>query len=442
MKTVQQHVLDWLEDKRLNHYSSRSVETYGYRIQRLVQYLEAKGVTDIRRCDSALLRRFWRKLSKDKQAYSAHSLSCECRTIRSFFAFLASSGAITSEPSTELQDPLRPRRIRKLKLSESEMWRRHVEAWQLSLRSRNFSAVTLENYTRQLETFLIFLQHRDITDLRRVNKETFKDYYLSLLQRTDPKPYNISNLGGKVLAVKSLFAHLTESGYLIVDPSVALKVPKGKRLPRGVLSVSEVTRMLDMPDLSQPEGIRDRALLEVLYGSGVRLGELLHLTLQDVDLRDGVLMVWQGKGGKDRVVPLGSVAVKFLTAYLSQVRPALLERCHGKKGKDRLWLNEWGSPLSIALTEKLVYEYGMQAGIEKRVSPHMLRHSVATHLLNNGADIRVVQQMLGHSRTSTTQLYTHVTTDEIRQTHAAKHPRNQTAVEEVLTIPKRKFRNP
>jgi len=297
----------------------------------------------------------------------------------------------------------------------------HLEAWMQDLRVKNFSPATQRLYADQIKTFTDFLERRDITDLRRVNQAFLQDYYLVLLQRTDPKPYSVPTLCVKVRSLKSLFRHLTASGVLIVDPSVVLKEPKVVRLPRGVLTVAEVVKLLDLPDLSTAEGVRDRAMLETLYSAGIRLGELVRLTLPDLDLKEGLLMV-RGKGDKDRVVPVGAMAVKFLLAYLTQARPGLLHRSHGKSNEARLWLNRWGSPLSGLLIQRTVADYGSFIG--KPVSPHTLRHSCATHLLNNGANLRLVQELLGHVSASTTQLYTRVTLTEVKQTHAFLHPRS------------------
>jgi len=308
----------------------------------------------------------------------------------------------------------------------------HLEAWMQSLRIRNFSPVTLRLYADQIKTFLDFLKRRDIADLRRVNQALLQDYYLSLLQRTDPKSYSVPTLCVKVRSVKSLFRHLAASSVLIVDPSVTLKEPKVVRLPRGVLTVAEVVKLLDLPDLSTAEGVRDRAILETLYSAGIRLGELVRLTLPDLDLKEGLLMV-RGKGDKDRVVPVGAVAVKFLTAYLTQARPGLLHRSHGKSNEARLWLNRWGSPLSGLLIQQRIKGYGSVIG--KPVSPHTLRHSCATHLLNNGANLRLVQELLGHVRTATTQLYTRVTLTEVKQTHASLHPRSADQPLDPFTVP-------
>lgn len=307
-----------------------------------------------------------------------------------------------------------------------------TEAWMQDLWVKNFSPATLALYADQIRTFTDFLKRRSITDLRRVNQALLQDYYLSLLQRSDPQPYSLPTLCVKVRAVKSLFRYLTASGVLIVDPSLVLKEPKVERLPRGVLTVAEVVKLLDLPDLSTAEGVRDRAILETLYTSGIRLGEAVRLTVPDLDLAQGLLTV-TGKGDKSRTVPLGAVAVKFLTAYLTQARPDLLQRCHGKSNEARLWLNRWGSPLSGLLIGRMVVDYGSVLG--KPLTPHTLRHSCATHLLNNGANLRLVQELLGHVRTSTTQLYTRVTLTEVKQTHAAKHPRNADQSPDPFTVP-------
>ena len=202
------------------------------------------------------------------------------------------------------------------------------------------------------------------------------------------------------------------------DPTDDLSSPKLERkLPR-VLTVDEVEKLLNQPDTSTPAGIRDKAMLEVLYATGIRVSELVSLNLDDIELDEGFVRCI-GKGSKERVVPMGEIAINALRSYLSKGRPKLVSN----PGENALFLNHHGRRLTRQGFWKIVKKYAAQLGIRKEITPHTLRHSFATHLLENGADIRAVQEMLGHADISTTQIYTHVTKDRLKDVYARSHPR-------------------
>jgi integrase/recombinase XerD len=227
----------------------------------------------------------------------------------------------------------------------------------------------------------------------------------------------------KIRALKRFFEYLESSNYILINPAEHIKEPKKEnRLPRVVLTEDEAKKILDQPNLSTMAGIRDRTILEVFYGTGIRLEELVNLTIFDCDLQGGLLRVNKGKFAKDRVVPLGKHAVRFLKEYIAHVRPH-----HTKNNKTirNLFVNTWGGPISRQTIQKMINACTKQAGIKKHVTPHVFRHTFATELVKNGADITAVQKMLGHSTLSITQIYTKVAGVEVKKTHREHHPREK-----------------
>jgi len=221
-----------------------------------------------------------------------------------------------------------------------------------------------------------------------------------------------------LVAIRTFFRFLTEEGKLNVNPVEELESPQLSRNLPEILSFKEVARLLEQPNLKTPLGIRDRAMLEMLYATGMRVSELVNLPLNQINLEGGYVLLY-GKGSKERVVPLGQEAIHCVTLYLGTVRG------HLSRGRDNplLFLNRSGRGMSRQRFWKSVKTYGRKAAIRKRITPHLLRHSFASHLLERGADLRSVQMMLGHADISTTQIYTHVTGERLKRVHERHHPR-------------------
>ncbi|MFL5489139.1 MAG: site-specific tyrosine recombinase XerD [Gemmatimonadaceae bacterium] len=237
--------------------------------------------------------------------------------------------------------------------------------------------------------------------------------------------YHLKDLGlapasirRNVSAVRTYFKFLLAEGHVVRDPSERLEAPKRWRTLPEVLGVDEVERLLAAPSLDEPLAFRDRAMLELAYGAGLRVSEWISLTVRDVMLQDHLVRVF-GKGAKERLVPIGRRAIGAIAIYLRELRPSLEKG----EGKGVLFLNARGQPLSRMGAWKILRKYVEQSGITKQVSPHTLRHSFATHLLEGGADLRAVQEMLGHVDISTTQIYTHVDREYLRSVHKQFHPR-------------------
>ena len=276
------------------------------------------------------------------------------------------------------------------------------------------SANTVESYLRDLTRFVGWLDHRGVAGPALVTRKLVREFIFAL------KDLGLSaaTIRRQASAIRTYYGFLISEGRVEQDPSDRLEMPRrGRRLP-DTLSVAEMEAMLAAPDADAPLAWRDRALLELGYGAGLRVSELCGLTIPDLLLAEGLVRVL-GKGSKQRLVPVGRSVIGAVSVYLHQVRPGL---DHGAS-RDRVLLNARGAPLSRVGAWGIVKRLARVARIRKRVTTHTLRHSFATHLLEGGADLRAVQEMLGHADLSTTQIYTHVDREYLRSIHRQFHPR-------------------
>ena len=290
---------------------------------------------------------------------------------------------------------------------------------------RGLSRNTLEAYRSDLLQFGRFLGERH-GDALTASGADISDFLTDLARgHTDPNgngtarpPASAATLHRKAACLRSFYRHLRRENLLDNDPTAALSSPRrGKRLPE-VLTRSEVQALLASPKGSDPPSLRDRALLEVMYACGLRASEVIGLELSDVDMDEGLLRA-RGKGSKERVVPVGRAAVTALRAYLSHGRPALVRLAPERA----LFVNFRGQALTRQGLYKIVRRHAVVAGLADRMSPHTLRHTFATHLLSGGCDLRSVQEMLGHADVATTQLYTHLSSDRLKEVYFRAHPR-------------------
>lgn len=277
------------------------------------------------------------------------------------------------------------------------------------------SANTRQAYERDLRLFCKTLGFKNSDALVNVSREQITGYMTQLKE----KGLAAATIARKLAAIKAFYRFMTAEGYMDANPAEVVEAgTKGIKLPR-VLSEDEVVRLLNQPDITTAEGFRDRTMLEVLYATGMRVSELINLTLERVDLNMKYIIAF-GKGSKERIVPLGSVAAEFLQQYLEKVRPKLT---HADRNTNIVFLAFGGHELTRQRFWQIIRTYGRKANITKALTPHILRHSFATHLLDNGADLRSVQELLGHSDISTTQIYTHLTNKRLRDIYAKAHPR-------------------
>lgn len=291
----------------------------------------------------------------------------------------------------------------------------HVEDFLSHLAlERGLSPRTLDAYGRDVGRLAEFLQARGV---KRPGEATAVELREFVYQLKD-QGLQPTSIRRNLSAIRTYFAFLMAEGLVVADPSERLEAPRiWRRLP-GVLGRAEVERLIEAPDVADRFYWRDKALLEFAYASGVRVGELTSLRLRDLAIEEGFASVF-GKGSKERLVPVGKSAIRALYVYLRELRPSL-ER---GAGKGIVFLNGRGGPLSRMGVWKILRKHVERAGIQKRVTPHTLRHSFATHLLEGGADLAAVQEMLGHADISTTQIYTHVDREYLRDVHRRFHPR-------------------
>jgi integrase/recombinase XerD len=285
------------------------------------------------------------------------------------------------------------------------------------LRARGYAENTIEIYRKNLDFFARYLTECSITDIKKVSHQVILDYQAKV--RTENNAMETKAI--KIRSVKRLFEYLEETHKLLVNPAEGIVETCRKNRKIGViLTVNEINRLFEQPNLSVPMQIRDRAIMEVFYSTAIRLDELLNLEVYHADLKDKVLYIRKGKGRKQRVVPLGTHAVRYLKEYLHKIRPMQAK----KRPKERkLFLCHNGDPVSRGTIGSRLREYRIRAGIEKPVSPHTFRRTCATHMLQNGADIRYIQELLGHKDLRTTQFYTKIIPVDIKKTHNKTHPK-------------------
>ncbi len=279
---------------------------------------------------------------------------------------------------------------------------------------RGLSRNTIEAYSRDLVAFMAYLDEQRRADIKNVGALEVRGYLVHLADRG----LSSRSQARGVSAMRTFFRFLARERFIAANPMGTVDAPKiGRSLPH-FLNEHDVEMLLKAPRDDTPQGIRDRAMLEVLYATGLRASEIVGLKSQEVNLSAGFLQT-MGKGAKERVVPLGSEAIRNIRAYLSESRPRL------EKGlrSESLFISRAGKPMTRQWFWKMIKTYASLAGLTKHISPHVVRHSFATHLLNHGADLRSLQMMLGHADISTTQIYTHVTRERLKEIHKTYHPR-------------------
>lgn len=281
---------------------------------------------------------------------------------------------------------------------------------------RGLAQNTIYSYQSDLKKFLFFLEEKSrIVGVSNISKKDIFDFLLYLKD----KKLSANSIARNLISIRSLFKYLVGEKIVSEDVTAVIDSPKlWKKLP-DTLSIDEVEKILNEPNLRDIQCIRDKAILEILYGSGMRVSEVATLKLNDINFNAGFLKC-KGKGQKERVIPFGSKAKIALERYLKNARPKFILK---RKEREEIFLSRLGKPLSRVSMWKIVRSYTRKAGIKKRITPHTLRHSFATHMLEGGADLRIVQELLGHADISTTQIYTHINKDRLKSIHQKYHPR-------------------
>ena len=274
---------------------------------------------------------------------------------------------------------------------------------------------TLDSYRRDLTKFALWLEQQRGAPIPQATHGDIQGYLAHLVTVQKAKP---SSTGRNISSLRRLFRYLLRQGKIATDPTLQIDTPKLPRnLPKS-LTEQDVEQLLDAPDTQTPLGLRDRTMFEVLYATGLRVSELVTLRITQVSMDMGVVRV-MGKGSKERLVPLGEEALDWLRRYLADGRGVLL----GRQMSDAMFVTARGEGMTRQMFWYLIKKHARTAGLSKPMSPHTLRHAFATHLLNHGADLRVVQMLLGHADISTTQIYTHVARERLKQLHKSHHPR-------------------
>ncbi len=282
---------------------------------------------------------------------------------------------------------------------------------------KGLSQNTLSSYKTDLENFTLFLEEHQIFSFSKVATKNISDFLIVL----DEIGLSVTTKSRYLSSIRGLFKYLLAESIIDKDVTEKIDLPKTRRKLPDILSVNEVFAIINAPDTNKLAGKRDRAILETMYACGLRVSELISLEIRNIIFDDEIIRVF-GKGSKERLIPIGTEALNWISIYLQDVRP------HFNKfslGNDILFLNQRGKPLTRMGIWKILKFYTQLAGIEKQVHPHTFRHCFATHLLEGGADLRAVQEMLGHSDISTTQIYTHIDREYIKEVHKTFHPRSR-----------------
>ena len=327
-------------------------------------------------------------------------------------------------------------------MSDALQWKQVEEVLLRYLAVRQMSSSTVKSYRNALETFDSFLVGQGIRDYREVTEETAGAYVLHIRSATygsKNRPYSYTAIRKKIGCIRTLFRLLVKEELIFSDPFGRIEyAKKPQALPRRVLSKEEISRLFSLPNLDTYVGYRDRTVLELLYGTGMRLGELVKLDIEDIDFGERLIFIRQGKGKKDRIVPCTRSALAYVQEYLKAVRPAL---CFMDTGTRALFLTLRGVRLTATAFRSVFRILIRKAGITGRVSPHCLRHTFATHLLECGASVRYIQEILGHEQLSTTAVYTRVSTAVLQKMLRSFHPLENGLLEEEPEAPTKYTRN-
>ncbi len=302
----------------------------------------------------------------------------------------------------------------------ASVFERYIATYLDHLRARNYAEETIKFKNMALKVFILWCAERGIARPSEVTRPVLQRYqrHLYHAQGRGGRPLSAAAQFNRLMALRGFFKFLTRENVLLYNPASELDLPRlERRLPKDVLSAAEAERVLSQPDLATPLGIRDRAILEVFYSTGIRRMELIRLERRQVEAERGVILIRQGKGKKDRYVPIGARALLWLDKYLVDVRPE-----HETTDVNALFLEPTGEPLDPDRLSRIVRAYVEQSGVQKKGRCHLFRHTMATLMLEGGADIRYIQQILGHVKLETTEIYTHVSIFKLKEIHTLTHP--------------------
>jgi len=290
-----------------------------------------------------------------------------------------------------------------------------------ALKVRDFSEHTIRNRHSHIRSFLEWCAERGLTEPTEITRPVLESFQRHLFhyRKRDGEPMSFRSQHVRLVALRCWFRWLTRQNLILHNPASEIELPRlGRRLPKHVLTIPEVEQVLQQPDIADPLGLRDRVILEVLYSCGIRRAEVIHLKLYDLDAERGTLLIRQGKGKKDRFVPIGERAIAWVQKYIREMRPQLVT----EPDLGTMFLTGAGEEISADHLTLTIGGYVQKANLGKTGACHLFRHTMATLMLEGGADVRYIQQMLGHAELSTTEIYTHVSIRALKQVHTATHP--------------------
>jgi len=298
----------------------------------------------------------------------------------------------------------------------------YAEEFYEYLQSRNYSDTTIQNRKNCFAYFLRWCDERGIIEPSEVSRpvvERFQKYLFTYRKKRDGEPLSFRAQSSNLVAVRAFFRWMAKKNYVIYNPAAEIELPKlEKRLPKYVLTSTEAEAVLMLPDIREPMGVRDRTILEVFYSTGMRRAELMNLSIYDIDMERGTVFIRQGKGKKDRMVPIGERAILWVQKYLAEVRPVFAST----PDNGTLFLTAQGDIFTDFRLTQMVRDYVEKANLGKKGACHLFRHTCATLMLEGGADIRYIQQQLGHTDLSTTEIYTQVSIRKLKEVHTLTHP--------------------
>ena len=297
----------------------------------------------------------------------------------------------------------------------------HLRRFLLHLEEKHYSPETVATRARHLRWFLLWCEERGLTRPQEIDRALLERYQRHVFhyRKANGEPLAIGTQQLRLIPVGLWFKWMAKQGTIPSNPASELELPKrGLRLPKAVLTAREAEAVLALPNARMLIGLRDKAILETFYSTGMRRAELIHLHARDVDFERGCVMIREGKGGKDRVVPIGDRALAWIGVYVERTRPRLVR----SEDDGTLFLTNRGGPFSLVRMTGMVMDYVNRAGLEKKGSCHLFRHTMATLMLEHGADLRALQEILGHAELTTTQIYTHVSISRLKEIHSATHP--------------------
>jgi len=299
----------------------------------------------------------------------------------------------------------------------------HINSYISFLKNeKNYSNNTIISYKNDLIQLLNYLKsHKilEVNDEQYINRSIMRKYIVHLKKSN----YSARSISRKISTIRSFFNFLSREGIIKINPTINLITPKiDKKLPY-FLYLQEINKLIEAPPQNTISGIRDKAILELLYGTGIRVGELVNLNIKDIDFYEKTIRIF-GKGSKERILPLGAPSIKATQEYVTKRNLFMKDIAINRNDLNALLLNRFGGRLSARSIRRIIIKYMKVAGLNKKISPHVLRHSFATHLLGGGADLRSVQELLGHESLSTTQIYTHITKERLKIIYKKSHPRS------------------